>query len=67
MSEEQKISADEKTESEKVNETISSEENKLLPVNEPSITIQLLKIWKYIINLICITERNHGKNIFLSA
>lgn len=40
MSEEQKISADEKTESEKVNETISSEENKLLPVNEPSITIQ---------------------------
>ena len=41
MSDEKTIPDDEKTEiSEKIDETISSEENKILPVNRPSITIQ---------------------------
>jgi hypothetical protein len=40
MSEEQKIPDDEKIGLEKENETISSEENQVLPGNEPSITIQ---------------------------
>jgi len=40
MSEEQKITDEQKIESEKMNEIISSEENKILTANEPSITIQ---------------------------
>src|SRR5450432_2570215 len=40
MIEGQRIPDDEKIESEKVNENISSEENKVLPIKEPSNTFQ---------------------------